>query len=373
MSQAKQGSLFGEPGGETRLTLSQEIAGKGKPADKNLAKLQRLIQQIEQERELLQQWRDYIPVYQQTLQRDFLPLQEELAASRRAMAFAIDKALKTRGILTGKVQRRQAGELIGDLCAELLSDKDDAELEALHDEYNDLTYAEEMALESALKQDMISALLGVRIEDGADEEAIIAAVREKQKELQAEWEAAQSTPSKTPSKRAQAAEKLAEEASLSVRQVFRKLASTLHPDRETDPAERERKTALMQRVNDAYARNDLLVLLSLQYEIEQIDTEHLSQLDAKRQKHYIHLLTEQLNELKQEVHTLRLPFQEMLGKYSARLRPNDVAQRLRVDIALLKSDINKARQDVIDCQNKENLKRWIKDNYQTADDWDPYF
>ena len=51
------------------------------------------------------------------------------------------------------------------------------------------------------------------------------------------------------------------EASQSVRDVYRKLVSALHPDREADGAERERKTALMQRANQAYERNDLLELL----------------------------------------------------------------------------------------------------------------
>ena len=49
--------------------------------------------------------------------------------------------------------------------------------------------------------------------------------------------------------------------SQSIREVYRKLAGALHPDRESDPQERERKTALMQRVNQAYAKNNLLQLL----------------------------------------------------------------------------------------------------------------
>ena len=44
----------------------------------------------------------------------------------------------------------------------------------------------------------------------------------------------------------------ADETSLSIREVYRKLVSALHPDREPDPQERARKTALMQRVNQAY-------------------------------------------------------------------------------------------------------------------------
>lgn len=379
MSRKQQTSLFDEGASGTRLTLSEHLAGSAKPTDKTQAKLQRLIRQIEQQRALLKEWQDYIPVYQQTLQSEFFPLQQELEATQRAMVFVLDSALKKRGTLTGKVQRRQAGELIVEISASLLTAGDDPELEALHDEYNDLTYREEKDLESTLKQEMLSAIFGVQIEDGADDEAIFAALREQQEKLRNEQDATRQhseKPGKKSSKRAQAAEALADEASLSVRQVFRKLASTLHPDREADPAERERKTALMQRVNDAYAKNDLLGLLSLQYEIEQIDTEHLAQLDARQQMHYIHLFTEQLAELKEEISNICHPFREMLNSYSGSLHPNRVVQALKVDIAVLNSEIRLLKQDLEDCQNKERLKQWIKTNYYQpadADDWMPHF
>src|SRR6185436_12237903 len=73
-----------------------------------------------------------------------------------------------------------------------------------------------------------------------------------------------------PSAKQLKAEAEATHASQSVREVYRKLASELHPDRETDAAERERKTVLMQKVNQAYAAQDLLTLLQLQLDIEQI-------------------------------------------------------------------------------------------------------
>jgi hypothetical protein len=52
-----------------------------------------------------------------------------------------------------------------------------------------------------------------------------------------------------------------------------------HPDREPDPHERERKTALMQRANHAYGKNDLLKLLELQLELEHIDQPAYTTLD----------------------------------------------------------------------------------------------
>ena len=43
-----------------------------------------------------------------------------------------------------------------------------------------------------------------------------------------------------------------------LRRLFRQLASALHPDRETDPQARLRKTALMSEANAAYEKRDLV-------------------------------------------------------------------------------------------------------------------
>ena len=56
------------------------------------------------------------------------------------------------------------------------------------------------------------------------------------------------------------------------------LVKTFHPDRELDEAEKIRKTAIMQRVTDAYEKNDLLVLLELQLEFERIDAQSLNSI-----------------------------------------------------------------------------------------------
>jgi hypothetical protein len=86
-----------------------------------------------------------------------------------------------------------------------------------------------------------------------------------------------------------------------VRDIFRKLASALHPDRETDSAKRGRKTALMQRANVAYAANDLLGLLELQLEANQIDQTGLDNLDDDRIKQYNRILDGQAGEIKAEI------------------------------------------------------------------------
>ena len=82
----------------------------------------------------------------------------------------------------------------------------------------------------------------------------------------------------------------------SLQEVFRRLVAALHPDRAPDDAERARRTELMQRVNVAYEKKDLLQLLKLQIQIDQVGV--CAQSD-ERLKHFNTLLQEQTEVLTQ--------------------------------------------------------------------------
>ena len=56
--------------------------------------------------------------------------------------------------------------------------------------------------------------------------------------------------------------------------------------REPDAAERARKTGLMQQANQAFARIDLLRLLPVQFDRQQIDSQHLADLPDARLLHH---------------------------------------------------------------------------------------
>jgi hypothetical protein len=88
--------------------------------------------------------------------------------------------------------------------------------------------------------------------------------------------------------------------------IYKRLVKTLHPDLEPDAAVRERKSALMQRVTDAYSRNDLLALLRL--ELEWMGGNHIdaATLTDETTVAYTALLKEQAAEL--ETGCAELPF-----------------------------------------------------------------
>ncbi|MDI7066794.1 hypothetical protein QMO17_36840, partial [Klebsiella pneumoniae] len=107
----------------------------------------------------------------------------------------------------------------------------------------------------------------------------------------------------------------------------------LHPDRESDPEERKRKTVLMQRVNEAYGKNNLLHLLELQLELEHIDQNAIDNLSEDRLRHYNKILREQVGELDDEIMFVEMAFKERYGlDPMASITPKNVMHGLTEDV-----------------------------------------
>ena len=147
-----------------------------------------------------------------------------------------------------------------------------------------------------------------------------------------------------------------------MREIFRKLVSELHPDRETDPAEHARKTELMQRVNQAYEAGDLLALLELQLGIEQIDPQALAGLAEERLRHYIHVLEEQSRRLRDELVEFVSPFAMAMGESRVRkLTPALVQQALEVDIREIHALVRTLEGDLVRFRDIPSFKRSLRD------------
>ena len=143
--------------------------------------------------------------------------------------------------------------------------------------------------------------------------------------------------------------------------MYRKLASALHPDREPDAGERSRKTALMQRVNQAYAGKDLLQLLELQLELEHIDAKAIAGLSEDRLKHFNKILKDQLAKLEQEMLQYVLPLRAglHLPQYVV-LSPENVVPCLQSGIADLKREVKRMKLEMQVTQQLATFKAWIK-------------
>lgn len=283
----------------------------GRPLTPAQKRFQSLVKRIETERHTLSAWQTHAPAFRQAYWEAMDPLMEDLDAATRQWSFALDATLEKTTWTAA--QRTTLQELICEAASSLLAVRDDAEVKALFDKHAEDDYDSQqrnllMTIKSVAEQE-----LGIDL--GDDEIASEDELRERIR--QAEAAAADAAPDvevePPPAKpKANAAQKRrdldAAEASRSLREIYRKLASALHPDREIDPVQREAKTAQMQRVNQAYANKDLLSLLQLQLDIEQIDTHHVANASDQRLKHYNKVLSEQLEELKDEVHDVATDF-----------------------------------------------------------------
>jgi hypothetical protein len=135
----------------------------------------------------------------------------------------------------------------------------------------------------------------------------------------------------------------------------------LHPDREPDPQERERKTALMQRANQAYGKNDLLKLLELQLELEHIDQNAINDISEARLRHYNKILREQLGELDQEIVQVEASFRHAYEiSPFVDVAPATVLRNLANDIAGLRQHIRDLQADLLVFEDLQQFKGWLK-------------
>ena len=239
----------------------------------------------------------------------------------------------------------------------------------LHDRHAELGFDAQNANEIEVLKRMFEHQTGLDLgdEDFATEAELLDHVRQRlSQKSEADAEAALPPP---PPKRQTAAQKkraaereaVAAAAKQSLREVFRKLASSLHPDRAEDEADATRRTALMQRANAAYAKEDLLALLNLQLEIEQIDAAHLRKASDAQLQHFNAVLQEQLEELQAEV---AMRERRLLADYELRPRRALAPERLTALVADAVADWNSevfhASRELASLYTRDGTKRWLK-------------
>ncbi len=90
----------------------------------------------------------------------------------------------------------------------------------------------------------------------------------------------------------------------SLKTVYLKIAAIIHPDRELDESKKNEKTELLQRANEAYEQEDLFFLLKLQLEVEQNKNSSNKGLSAEQVKFYQQSLEAQSQALKKQIQEL---------------------------------------------------------------------
>lgn len=336
-------------------------------------KFNTLMQRIAKQRDVLREWEQVIDVSRHRHASEALPLVQVQLACKLELLRLFDRLAEQK---LAKADRIYLQELIcsdASLLLEEMEEPPEAELKAIYQRHAGTDYdADQQVAQQEFDvhaRVMVEEIFGVTMEDGESitPDAVIrrlAQQAQEQKHAQAAAEAAAPrSRSRKPSAAAQKKEEQAKLASQSVREVFRKLVSSLHPDRESDPVERERKNALMQRVNMAYEAGNLLQLLELQLEVEQIDDAHLAGLSEERLSHYNRVLKTQLEELKQEVAMREAEMAyELGGSPYERYTPKKIGLLVEQEIASLHSE-NLALQQLLQRlqSNPSGLKSWLKE------------
>jgi regulator of RNase E activity RraB len=330
-----------------------------------------LIQKIEASRKELVDWQIATEAYHQKVTTEYLPLREAFANGQKDLLYGLDQALD-RHKLT-RPEQRVVKALICDLAQELIMVFDDDSLKPIYNKHSDTDFDEDETAAvgsfKAVAEDMLGVNLDVDDASAVSMQDVMAQIQAQMEAMQAQdFEAAQQR-AQARSERPKTQKQLEREAkaklesertSQSIREVYRKLVSSLHPDREPDATERARKTALMQRVNQAYDKRDLLKLLELQLELEHIDASTIAGLSEDRLKHFNKVLKEQLAELEQEIEQVELPLREQfrVSPY-ALLYPHNILPLMQRDIVAMKQNVKHLKAELLVMLNLTAFKAWI--------------
>ncbi|MEK6420230.1 MAG: J domain-containing protein [Burkholderia gladioli] len=361
-----------------------------------------LTRQVSARRERLRAWEAVWPAFQQRYVDEWVPLARDVTSRETELVRQLDVAFDMKGLT--RAERALVAELIVHFVRPLLGGETDRELRAIvarhrfpeqaggdgrsgasrqgrarsRDQAPVAPDAPAAAPEAESEEAMMARIQAELDEQEARAHAHAEARQARQSErserqrakrkaeaAQAEAEAAATQPGD----RAQAADDEASGAvaelppaqvSRSLRDLYRRLASALHPDREPDAAERERKTALMQRLNRAYDKQDLLQLLELERDLGPADADRLAGAGDDLLQHYNGMLKAQLGSLDRELHRVENDFRQGYGIGAGTvLSPDNALRTLGDEIVALRRAQAELADDLLAFRDIGALKDWL--------------
>jgi hypothetical protein len=349
------------------------------PAQK---KFNATLKKIDVQKKLLAEWQAVIPQCRQENAAKLDPLKQTLSEHQVEMAEYLDHLYKTQKF--SRNQQEKIAYLISEICAELIKLHGRDDLKPLYNQYSGSDFDTEAREGDAMQGDFLKAILeqefGVTLDDDefdlSNPEAMAERLAEKVQEQQRQAEERRPQRKKTAKQLEKEAREQEEAAKISksIQAVYRQLVAALHPDREQDPAERDRKTELMQKVTVAYGKKDLLQLLELQLSVEQIDQNNLNNIAADRLKHYNKVLENHLQELLEEVMLVEVGLKGMMGIAPfEHLSPKRLVMLLKQDIRTVQEEIARIQHDLRIFKDVKQFKLWLKSYRIPTQEYDPFF
>jgi hypothetical protein len=329
-------------------------------------RFQFLIRQIGEARKAFVDLEKRIEAFRQLRVQKLQPIRASLTKALRETIFAIDRLLDQRGwsraeqaalrnILTG------TAEVVIEVAGE------DPEIKAVYNKHSNLDF--DTARDEDIQRLKAEAEEATGFDLGEDEgirteEDLVQRLYEQMAARESAAEERDESRAPKASRRSEDSAQLARQA---LRDIYRKLASAVHPDRESDAARREEKNELMQRINQAYAANDLLALFEIQIEIDQLDPEQIGNLGTQRLRHYNRLLAEQLEQLRGKLQALEASAgADDETDFENGFDPQKLEMRLRRQARGLRAEVTRQEQLLRVLADKAATRRWLKQQRQFA-------
>ncbi|RKG31991.1 molecular chaperone DnaJ [Acinetobacter guerrae] len=128
-------------------------------------------------------------------------------------------------------------------------------------------------------------------------------------------------------------------AAQSLKTVYLKIAAMIHPDREQDESKKEEKTELFQQASQAYEQQDLFYLLKLQLKLERNKGVGAKELSAEQVKFYKLALDAQSQQLESQISEILDSFQLAKKVKAEHVHISDVYKAIDADCAELKQQL----------------------------------
>jgi len=136
----------------------------------------------------------------------------------------------------------------------------------------------------------------------------------------------------------------------------------VHPDRESDPVERARKTQLMSDANTAYGRGDLLTLLHLQLEANLTEAQIASNLAHDKIVALTSVITHRTQGIQRELRDVELDAISEFGMSpAATVTEASLSRHLATLQRRFHSEITAIKSDLLTVRDDAGLKRWLKE------------
>lgn len=295
-------------------------------------KLNRLIDQIEQQKQELAAWKNAQADIQNYTRSKLLAVYSELHTVLFVQLETLWNHLASDGF--SKADLAQIDTKIAALAkvlkkSQMLTSAQKEQVDKIDTFY--MQHAEHIRAKKAKANSIQSHELAETVEQNVDvdwenyeyDSAQYEAERERAKQL------------KQQEKREQAA-KMAEQ---SLKTVYLKIAAMIHPDREPDEEKKLEKTELLQQVNEAYAAQDLFYLLKLQLQLETNKGLSSKALSSERVKFYQLALEAQSQSLQGQLDEIFASFHLLSHINAKQLKMSDVYKVIDQDAAELKQQL----------------------------------